>query len=882
MPEKQRENYFILLEIDPKAPWSDEKFEKTLKQKRAEWTAKSKLPRRRGAQYREYLALVSEIKKIMGDPDQRAKEAEMAKNSQQETPGQVEQEKLIREIDLISSKGFIKEPEIQGLVRKYQKYVPESFVRDEINRKNIQINQDVDESSLENLETLDKTQLKRIKGHLETLGCQNIYEFLEVSKTTVNSKDIIEKANIKIEESYKSGQQNTKTEAQRRLGIESKNIFATEKNRRLYDNYLELEQYEIIKENIQSIAQISDDKILYAEQFAEILKIAQSSGIENVEKARKVIIKYAKEKNLSPEVIDIEIFKQKISCPQCNTINDRSQQKCSNCGCSLRIQCPSCNLVSAITDKACSQCSFPIGNEPNVRNYLKEARRLIDDKLYEEGLTYLSFARQEWSTIPPRPLNDDLSKAIANYSREIEDIKQKQITLHKQLQKQLQNAIDDSCYYEARSLVKQIQIEVSGINTEKEEKLIEAKIQETEIELRRARDIERQGKNPINAYKKVLWICKDFKQAKDALDKIYFNKTRRKILRLGGLAGGGFAVAVLTRDLWGQLFSKTVSTSQPILILGGLAGGGFVAGVLTRDLWGQLFSKTFSTFQPQFTIQTFTTVRVNSRGHIISRSEGKAEVMTENIGNGVSLEMVKIPGGRFLMGSPKTEAERYDYEGPQHYVNVPEFFMGKYPVTQAQWQAVMGNNPSYFKGKNRPVERVIWNNATKFCQKLSKKTGRDYRLPSEAEWEYACRAGTKTRFYFGETINTDLANYSGTDNKACGWSGSYRREPKGEYRKQTTDVGDFPPNSFGLYDMHGNVWEWCADEWHDNYDGAPTDGSVWLDGNQCSPLRGGSWSNYPNDCRSAVRSLHIRHEIRRDIHYGFSGFRVVCDGGRTL
>ena len=93
------------------------------------------------------------------------------------------------------------------------------------------------------------------------------------------------------------------------------------------------------------------------------------------------------------------------------------------------------------------------------------------------------------------------------------------------------------------------------------------------------------------------------------------------------------------------------------------------------------------------------------------------------------------------MGSPETEAERYDFEGPQHYVNVPEFFMGKYPVTQAQWQAVMGNNPSYFKGKNRPVERVSWNDATKFCQKLSKRTGRDYRLPSEAEWEYACRAG---------------------------------------------------------------------------------------------------------------------------------------------
>jgi formylglycine-generating enzyme required for sulfatase activity len=566
-----------------------------------------------------------------------------------------------------------------------------------------------------------------------------------------------------------------------------------------------------------------------------------------------VISKYAKDVGLSPEVPDIEIFKQKISCPQCNTINDRSQQRCSNCGCSLRIQCPSCNLVSAITDKACSQCSFPIGNEPNVRNYLKEARRLIDDKLYEEGLTYLNFARQEWSTIPPRPLNDDLSRAIANYSREIEHIKQKQITL----QKKLQNAINDSCYYEARSLVKQIKIEVSGINTGKEEKLIEAKINETEIELRRARDLERQGENSINAYnayKNVLWICKDCKQAKDALDKITPftpsglgprpNKTRRQILILGGLAGGGFAAAVLTRDLWEQLLPSP--TPPP---------------------------------RPKIPIQTFTTVRVNSRGDIIRRSEGKAEVMTENIGNGVSLEMVKIPGGRFLMGSPETEVKRNDDEGPQHYVNVPEFFMGKYTVTQAQWQAVMGNNPSRFKGKNRPVENVSWNDATKFCQKLSKKTGRDYRLPSEAEWEYACRAGTKTPFYFGETINTDLANYRGTDNEEYGLSGSYGRGPKGEYRKQTTDVGDFPPNSFGLYDMHGNVWEWCADEWHDNYDGAPTDGSVWLDGNkQRSLVRGGSWDENPFMCRSA----HRNYSDRRDVLNDFAGFRLVCDGGRTL
>jgi formylglycine-generating enzyme required for sulfatase activity len=259
--------------------------------------------------------------------------------------------------------------------------------------------------------------------------------------------------------------------------------------------------------------------------------------------------------------------------------------------------------------------------------------------------------------------------------------------------------------------------------------------------------------------------------------------------------------------------------------------------------------------------------------------------------------MVKIPGGRFQMGSPDTEAERMDREGPQHYVDVPEFFMGKYVVTQGQWKAIasrtdlkvqldLKTEPSYFKEPykdidrwNRPVERVSWVEAVEFCKRLSRLTGRNYRLPNEAEWEYTCRAGTTTPFHFGKTINTELANYCGTDNKKRNWSGSYGDGPKGEYREQTTPVGQFPANAFGLYDMHGNVWEWCADEWHDNYAGAPTDGSIWLNGNKDkSPLRGGSWDDLPTYCRSAFRIYFNR----RDDHYYIIGFRLVCDGGRTL
>jgi formylglycine-generating enzyme required for sulfatase activity len=201
------------------------------------------------------------------------------------------------------------------------------------------------------------------------------------------------------------------------------------------------------------------------------------------------------------------------------------------------------------------------------------------------------------------------------------------------------------------------------------------------------------------------------------------------------------------------------------------------------------------------------------------------------------------------MGSPAGELERSDSEGPQRRVNVAGFFMGRFTVTQAQWQAVMGSNPSNFKGENRPVETVSWNDAQVFCKKLSQQTGRTYRLPSEAEWEYACRAGTTTPFHFGPTITTELANYDGNY--------TYGSAPKGQYRQQTTPVGSFAANGFGLHDMHGNVMEWCLDHWHKNYAGAPTDGSAWVKNGDSSyrVSRGSSWNSYPRHCRSASRSL---------------------------
>lgn len=303
------------------------------------------------------------------------------------------------------------------------------------------------------------------------------------------------------------------------------------------------------------------------------------------------------------------------------------------------------------------------------------------------------------------------------------------------------------------------------------------------------------------------------------------------------------------------------------ITLAALGGMGFVGAII----WGSTQSKSSKIKpiqgSPSLNAFNFKTVTVNARGEIASRSNKQAESFVETWKNGITLEMVSIPGGKFTMGSPATEKEQKDSQ-PQHEVSIKPFFMGKFEVTQAQWQAVMGNNPSRFKGDKRPVEHVLYQEAKEFCKKLSLETLMPYRLPSEAEWEYACRAGTTTPFYFGETITPALVNYNGND--------PYGAVPKGEYRQSTTDVGSFPANAFGLYEMHGNVWEWCQDEFHENYNGAPVDGSAWeAKGNENEILhfrilRGGSFDEPARSSCSAIRFPLVEANKSNS-----SGFRVV-------
>jgi formylglycine-generating enzyme required for sulfatase activity len=272
-----------------------------------------------------------------------------------------------------------------------------------------------------------------------------------------------------------------------------------------------------------------------------------------------------------------------------------------------------------------------------------------------------------------------------------------------------------------------------------------------------------------------------------------------------------------------------------------------------------------------------------------------------------ALTMLWIPPGRFWIGSPPTEPDHQDNEGPQHLVQLQGFFMGQMPITQAQWRQVaawverpgeqwgreLKTNPAWFDGERvkirkssgsasdesvvldgsantdlHPVEQVSWHEAMEFCNRLSQRTGRHYMLPSEAQWEYACRAGTTTPFAFGATLSAELANYDATI--------TYSNGPKGEYRKQTTPVEVFPANSWGLHDMHGNVGEWCFDHWRERHEAPATDDGPWLIKDDRELLRervirGGSWNSEAIHCRSASRTSAA--PLLQDMKVGF---RVVC------
>ena len=360
------------------------------------------------------------------------------------------------------------------------------------------------------------------------------------------------------------------------------------------------------------------------------------------------------------------------------------------------------------------------------------------------------------------------------------------------------------------------------------------------------------------------WIWREYLEDNDisyelsrVLDKLVEGATKRRFQTveevLQSLSGRGVAPSI--RKIRGSAVnrhSRVKVASSPIR---GQASSGSLVNNRQRSAKVATKKKSARDLDLKIAEYIFLTLKQNDSVIINKKSplktckhKGKAKYITIDLGKGITMDLMGIPGGKYLMGSPENEPERAIDEEPQHQVSIRPFLMGKYPVTQAQWKAIMKNNPSRFtEDEKNPVEKVSWFDCIDFCERLSEKLGREFRLPTEAEWEYACRAKTTTPFFFGETMTTELANYNGEY--------TYGIEKEGEYRHKTTKVGSFSPNRFGLYDLHGNVAEWCEDTWHDNYQEAPNNGDSWLeeDGSLERVLRGGSWLHLPGSCRSSQR-----------------------------
>lgn len=329
-----------------------------------------------------------------------------------------------------------------------------------------------------------------------------------------------------------------------------------------------------------------------------------------------------------------------------------------------------------------------------------------------------------------------------------------------------------------------------------------------------------------------------------------------------------------------------------MLSINNLGGSQAIKPARANEMWLQEASRT------KLVDFSFNVITVDPTGTAADKSEGHAQHYLESLDRQIKLDMVQVQGGTFLMGTSYAETERVAIEYkrymgdderlnhygdqcvamelPQHRVAVPDFLMGKFEVTQAQWRAVakmpkvkrdLLSDPSFFKGDDLPAEEVTWEDAIEFCDRLSRATGKDYRLPSEAEWEYACRGGTRTQFHFGDTITSELVNFAGRYR--------YGSAPTGPDRGKTIPVGDLAAaNAFGLFDMHGNIREWCMDPWHGNYNGAPSDGSVWMKNGDPNyhVVRGGSWLEIPSYSRSASRAMLW---WTRNKNY-YTGLRVAC------
>jgi formylglycine-generating enzyme required for sulfatase activity/serine/threonine protein kinase len=464
--------------------------------------------------------------------------------------------------------------------------------------------------------------------------------------------------------------------------------------------------------------------------------------------------------------------------------------------------------------------------DKQIADIRQRAKKEADSGQLDDALSVLRNAQQAF------PENGDIQKDLVFIEKKISDRERRDRLFHEQSAKakQLEEAgrLDDALKvwqslaseYRDRTEIPDTLLRLQTLIEERNEQQRQKDLRlKQEEEQRRSEAEERKKREESERKRKEEAKCRQEDEEKRLeSERLERERSRRRRLVFGGIGGLILVIAVIAGALFG-------------------GGGGIVPLI-----------------EPTAT-PTPTPTRTPTPVPF------RQQTQTFNLGGGVTLDMVYIPPGRFQMGSPDDEEGRRDNEGPVHTVELDGFWMGKFEVTQGQYRAIMGTNPSHFKGDNRPVEKVSWNDAMEFCRKLSQRTGKTFTLPTEAQWEYACRAGTTGPFSFGACLSTSDANYDG-NYPLSGCS-------NGTYRQSTWDVGSGRANTWGLYDMHGNVYEWCLD-WYGSYTSGTKRNPVGPGSGSLRVIRGGSWLNHAWYCRSAYRLRNAP-----SLSYDSLGFRLV-------
>jgi formylglycine-generating enzyme required for sulfatase activity len=756
-----RKNFYILLELSP-AENDTSRINAAIKNKQVEWSKWRNHPTK-GRMAQQYLDLVPEIKKVMGEPALRQTEA-MAAKALLDKAQKEQFEKLDEYIKILSSKSKVFEKELHTLLTKFSK-ISKAEIESRIKVPIVK----------EQAEPLDKTTAKVISDNLKIVGKSSLYDFLAVSPSS--SLNRLQAQTQKKDSKIKQvAQKDALIRASSVLIGQCQNIFKTSKMREAYDAVLEQQHFAELNEAIDVVGSSGQ---ISSQEYQHLVKKAVGVGLVQ-DKARQHILEYCKKKNC---------------------------------------------LVELPPDKPARQDNELPPDKP-ARQDKNDEPRLVQRWVWGVGLLGLIFL-VVWL------VEDDVSQAlpqeqIAELEKQKAALKQQQLNAEAKAQEQIAAKAE---LEKQKAALKQQQ-----------EKL---KQQQAELEKQSAQHSVSSPPSDAEKLSGLLSTC-----------KAHFDANRLTT----GTDGTAFDCykEVLKTDPGNAEASRGLKNIEDRYV-------SWIAQAKERKQFDKV--KRYLESLRRVNPDSPSLVQLEEQQAPVNRTGGK--VFRDRLKDGgLGPEMVWIPAGEFRMGD--IQRGGWGIEEPVHSVSIKRFAMGRYEVTFAEYdkfaEATGRKKPSdggWGRG-NRPVIYVSWHDAVAYTQWLSQQTGKKYRLPTEAEWEYAARAGTETKYWWGNTASQEYANYNSSAKGKDRW----------EY---TAPVGSFKANQFGIYDTVGNVWEWCADSWHGSYEGAPTDGQVWNGGDESRRvLRGGSWNDFPKEARSAERNQNTSNWRNNDL-----GFRVVSSVART-